>query len=130
VYKFFTNVICICKLSILIQKKTSNRRVYRKSVETSLFSFMFLSIENYSFISCDRPFHPPLYLGEVPDDGGMGEGVDGVLLGPAGLLQLGQGPLHLTKIKIFKSRSINPFLFITSSLLTWLCSNPVFSKMS
>jgi hypothetical protein len=60
------------------------------------------------------PFFHPSYLGEVPDDSGVREGVHGVLLGPAGLLQLGQGPLHLKKIKIFKSRSINPFLFITS----------------
>jgi hypothetical protein len=64
-----------------------------------------LSFENRPFLSCDLPCHPS-YLGEVPDHGGVGEGVDGVLLGPAGLLQLGQGPLHLKKIKIFISRSI------------------------
>jgi hypothetical protein len=56
----------------------------------------------------------PLYLGEVPDHSGVGKGVDGVLLGPAGLLQLGQGPLHLKKIKICISTSINSFLFINS----------------
>jgi hypothetical protein len=72
----FSNMICSCKIIyFIITKKTSNPRVYRKKCENITFLiyvFCVLTVlnkiyrqayqkysENYSFISCDRPFHPP-----------------------------------------------------------------------